>query len=190
MIILVRDDFFDASIDEHLCTNITWRHVAIYRSTIDGNTQLCRLGNGVLFGMNGADAMLGSRAVVIYDFVHLMADVIAVRYADRRTDIAGNKDEFIAYDYASRTAATACAATADKLGYRHKIFIPRWSCMGHRKSITQEKATLRVALLFHKNARLALYLDAKRFRRTAHDGHGAFDVVRIEVGHLALRDFL
>src|ERR1035437_10056653 len=82
MIILGNNDFFYSGIDKEFGTNIARCHMAIKSSAVNRDTELCRLGNGILFRMDSANAMLGFGSIIVDDFVHLMADFIAMFKAD------------------------------------------------------------------------------------------------------------
>jgi hypothetical protein len=75
--------------------------------------------------MRCPDTVSGLTAIGIYNRMHLMPDLIAMFYANRRTDITGSYNSFfLGYDASGAATVTSRPGT-DHFGHFYKILIPR-----------------------------------------------------------------
>jgi hypothetical protein len=121
MVILFADDSFDPDIDYHLGADIARSHFAIKCRPIKRDAQLGRLANGILLGVGGADAVLGGMSVFVNDSVKLMADLVAVRQAHWRADIAGGENLLVSGDNAAGTTARLATWSAIFIKYSSQL---------------------------------------------------------------------
>jgi len=102
-------------------------HAAVQGSAFYGNAPLCRLADGILFGVNGSDAMGGNGAVLVHHLFELMAGIVAVGKAGGRSNVTCYKELVIPGDDAARTATVAGGPLGNGVADLHKILIPAWA---------------------------------------------------------------
>ena len=66
--------------------------------------------DGVLLGMHGAHAVLGDAVVLMKNFLHQVANFVAMRQSPGGADIARHEDLLVACDHAAAAPAVAGGA--------------------------------------------------------------------------------
>ena len=69
---------FDAAVDDEHGTGAAGRHAAVERAAIQGDAPSGGLTDGVLLGMNRADAVLGDATILVDDLAEKVSHIIAV----------------------------------------------------------------------------------------------------------------
>ncbi len=118
------DYAFDATVYQHHGAGAAGGHTTVERGAVYGDTEFGSLADSVLFSVDGAHAVVGDVAVFVYEFFHLVADVVAVWQACWGADVACNEDLFIACDDAAASAAVTGGAFGDSVGDFHEVVIP------------------------------------------------------------------
>ena len=110
-------DFFDTAVDKKHGANAAGGHAAVDGGVFDGNTQKGGLADGVLFGVDGADTVIGGVTIFMDGLFHLVTNVVAVVHADGRANIAGDQDVPVANNDAARSATVTSGAGGDGVGH-------------------------------------------------------------------------
>ena len=118
---------FDAAADNQHGAHPAGLHFAIQGAAFQGNTVPGGLADGVLFGVDSSHTMLASGAVIVDHLFHQVADIVAVRQAGRRADIACRNDPFIPDNNAARAAAVAGGPGGNGVHHVNKVVVPIWS---------------------------------------------------------------
>ena len=80
----------DAAVDDEHGAGTAGGHSAVEGGTVEGDTQLGGLADGVLLRMNRAHAVLGDRTVLMHHLLELVPDLVAVRKTFRSAHVAGD----------------------------------------------------------------------------------------------------
>lgn len=124
MVLTFADDATNTTINNHHSTGAAGSHTAIERSAVESDATTGSLTDGILFGMDGADAMIADVTIGIDALTEEVSDLIAMRETSRRTDIAGDEELLILDDDAATTAAVAGSPFRSRVGEFHKILVP------------------------------------------------------------------
>jgi hypothetical protein len=114
VVAFLADNPFDACVDYHHGAGSTRRHFAVKRGALQWYAETRRLDDGVLFRVQGADAVLADFVVSSDDFAHVMSDVVAVRQPRGGTHVACGHDAFVFDDDAACFAAVAGGAFGNR----------------------------------------------------------------------------
>ena len=95
------DYALDAAVDDEHGAGAAGSHAAVEGCAVDGYAASCGLAEGVLLGVDGADAVLGDGVVLVQHALELVADFVAVGEAHRGADVAGDENLVIAGDDAA-----------------------------------------------------------------------------------------
>src|SRR4030042_3640809 len=99
--------------DEHN-TGSARRHPTVQSRTINGNSSLRSLAYGVLFCMDGANAMLCYFPIFMKHFFHMMSDIIAVREPGGRTYIPCHENLIIFLNHTAASPHLLCRPLLEK----------------------------------------------------------------------------
>jgi len=128
MIFSFADNSFNTAGNDEHGAGTTRCHTTVEGGTFDGDTDLGRLENGILFGMNGADTVIGYGAVFMSNCDHEMANIITVRLAGRRTNIAsGNLMVVTVDDDAAGTASITSGSKGELIGNSEPEISPAYT---------------------------------------------------------------
>ena len=115
----------DAAVDDEHCAGAAGCHTAVERGAVEGDAAPRGLADGVLLGVNGADAVVADGTVGVDGLVEQVAHLVAVGQARGRADVACDEQLAVLDDDAARAAAVAGGTLGGGVGQLHKVFVPR-----------------------------------------------------------------
>jgi hypothetical protein len=121
------DDLGYPAVDDEHGAYAAGGHAAVKRRALQTDAELGGLTDGVLFGVDGADAVLGHGIVFVGDLLHLVTDFVAVRETHGRADVSRHEELAVAGDDAAASPSVTRCALCDGVGHFHEIVVPRGS---------------------------------------------------------------
>jgi hypothetical protein len=128
----------NAAIDYQHSAGAARGHAAVECRAVNGYAAFCRLANGVLFRVNGADTVCRDAAVFVYHLFQLVPDLIAMRQPMGASHITRNKNVVVLRDNRAASPPVAGGAFGNSVAHFHEVFVPRGpSVVVHPVIITQ-----------------------------------------------------
>ena len=124
------DDALDAAVDDEHGACAAGCHAAVEGGAVEGYAASGGLADGVLLGMDGADAVGGDMSVGVDGLSEEVSDFVAVRESGGRADVAGDEELAVFDDDAAAAAAVAGGALAGCVGEFHEVFVPGGATVG------------------------------------------------------------
>ncbi len=114
----------DAAVDDEHGAGAAGGHTAVEGGAVEGDTAAGGLADGVLLGMDGADAVGGDTAVGFDGFAEEVSHLVAVGEAGGGADIAGDEELAVFDDDAAGATTVAGGAFGGGVGQLHEVFVP------------------------------------------------------------------
>lgn len=124
MVLIFADDPFDTNTNDKHGTDSARGHATVKSGIFDGNADAGGLDDGILFGMDGANTVLGDVTIFISSYLNLMTDVITVRQARRRANVTGNHNVVVADDDTADHTTITGGSFGNGIGDFDEVFIP------------------------------------------------------------------
>lgn len=114
----------DAAVDDEHSAGAAGGHTAVEGGAVEGNAAAGGLADGILLGMDGADAVGGDAAVGFDGFAEEVSHLVAVGKTRGGANIAGD-EELAVFDYdTSGTSPVAGGSFGGGVGQFHEVFVP------------------------------------------------------------------
>ena len=119
----------DAAVDDEHGAGAAGGHAAVEGGAVEGDAAAGGLADGVLLGMDSADAVGGDAAVGFDGLAEEVSHLVAMGKAGGGADIAGDEELAVFDDDAAGAAPVAGGAFGGGVGQLHEVFVPRGSAV-------------------------------------------------------------
>ena len=124
MVTLFTDNPNDATVNDEHGTGAAGCHPAVQGGALDADSKTSRLTDGILFGVDGTNAVLTGVAVFVDGGLELVPHLIAVGETRGGTHVTGDEKLLVPGDHTSAAAPVAGGSLAYGVCHFHEIFVP------------------------------------------------------------------